>query len=44
MPKRILIKCIECGEWRNIKVMHGEKRKKICERCLHPEKFREVFE
>lgn len=39
MSKWKSIKCIECGQWKNIKVLPGSKQKKICNRCLHPEMY-----
>lgn len=34
MSKRVIIKCQQCGNWKKIKVMNGEKRKKVCNNCL----------
>lgn len=34
MSIRIKIKCQQCGEWKKIKLMNGEKRKKVCDNCL----------
>lgn len=40
MSKLIRIKCRECGNWANVKVLNGAKMKKVCNRCLHPESYR----
>jgi predicted nucleic-acid-binding Zn-ribbon protein len=39
MSKWLKIKCQQCGEWKNIKILPGSKQKKMCNRCLHPELY-----
>jgi len=34
MSKWFNIKCIQCGEHRKVKIMNGDKLKKVCSKCM----------